>query len=103
MENISNNKVLTIQQEINKYQSLIKMNPSINFSEFWVINSENLPLLTNLVLEYSILQASSVPSESSFSDAGYLNNKHGASMHPTTLEYCMVLRHADEIIDDETI
>ena len=56
MENISNNKVLTIQQEINKYQSLIKINLSINFSEFWELYSENLPLLTNLVLEYSILQ-----------------------------------------------
>ena len=103
MESISNKKVLTIQQEINKYQSFIKMNPSINFSEFWELYSENLTLLTKLVHEFSILLASSVPSESSFSEAGYLNNKHRASMHPTTLEYCMVLKQANEIKEDETI
>ena len=89
--------------DFSKYQSSIKLDPIINFSEFWTINSCNLPLLTDLVLEYSILLASSVPSESSFSEAGYLNNKRRASMHPSTLEYCMVLKHADEILNDATI
>ena len=75
----------------------------VTFSEFWESNSGALPLLTNLVLEFNVLCASSVPSESSFSEAGYINNKQRASMHPATLEYCMVVKHADEFIKDDSL
>ena len=78
------------------------MDPAIQFSEFWESNSITLPLLTQLVLEFCILAASSVPSESSFSEAGYINNYYRASMHPTTLEHCMVVKHAEEFLEDES-
>ena len=69
----ASNKVLTIGQEIERYQDLLRKNPAKEFSEFWEVNSCSLPLLTQLVNEFSILVASSVPSESSFSEAGYVN------------------------------
>lgn len=87
---------MTIAQEIERYQDLLRKNPAKEFSEFWEVNSCSLPLLTQLVNEFSILVASSVPSESSFSEAGYINNKQRASMHPTTLEHCMIVKHAEE-------
>jgi hypothetical protein len=82
---------------------LVKQDPDIEFSIFWTKNSSTLKLLTKLVLQFNILVASSVPSESSFSEAGYIQNKNRASMHPNTLEYCMVLKHADQILEDPFI
>ena len=58
--------------------------PPLNFNNLIKrLFLENLPLLTDLVLEYSILLAYSVPSEFAFSETGYLKNKHRTSMHPT--------------------
>ena len=76
---------------------------SKKISEFWEEHSIKLPLLTELVLEYNVLCASSVPSESSFSEAGYINNKYRASMHPTTLEHCMVVKHAEPFLCDDSL
>ena len=57
----------------------------------------------SLVLEYNVLCASSVPSESLFSEAGYINNKYRASMHPTTLKHCMVVKHAQPFLCDDSL
>jgi hypothetical protein len=67
---------LTIVQELAKYKEIMKKEALVEFDQFWEINSPTLPILTNLVHEFCIINATSVPSESTFSVGGIiLGNK----------------------------
>ena len=73
-------KALTLIQEMTRYKSLINSNREMDFSDFWNSYSHMLPLLTDFVLKYSIMSATSVPSESNFSIGGKfppILQKHG--------------------------
>jgi hypothetical protein len=70
----------------------------IGFSKFWVENNSIFPTLNKFVLEYNIISASSVPSESTFSESGHLQNKQRSSLDPQKLQYSMFLKNADDVL-----
>lgn len=45
------------------------------------------------------MAGTSVPSESSFSIAGMIQNKQRSAMHPETLEICMILKNHNEVME----
>ncbi|CAF1008181.1 unnamed protein product [Brachionus calyciflorus] len=51
-----------------------------DFSKFWAENSSNLPILTSIVKKTNVISATSVPSESAFRIAGYINRKDRSSL-----------------------
>ena len=66
--------------------------------KFWFENNSFFPFLNKLVLEYSIISASSVPNESAFSESGHLQNKQRSSLDPQKLQYSMFLKNADDVL-----
>jgi hypothetical protein len=83
----------TIQEEISYYLNTITL--STIFEEFWIAHETELPQLAALVRSFNIRPASSVPSESLFSVAAYVNRKQRCSLSPDALRYSMILRDAD--------
>jgi hypothetical protein len=71
----------------------------VGFSKFWFENNSFFPFLNKFVLEYSIISASSVPSESAFSESGHLQNKQRSSLDPQKLQYSMFLKNADDVLN----
>ena len=70
----SEQKIITIKDEVPGFKTLCKgFNGS--FSDFWRQNHSSMPKLTSLVVSTSIIQASSVPVESTFSVSGYVQRK----------------------------
>ena len=49
-------------------------------------------------MDYSIISASSVPSESTFSESGHLQKKQRSSLDPQKLQYSMFLKNADDVL-----
>ena len=80
-----------IKQEIALFESIEK-NDTNTFSTFWKQHSSSLPTLVSMARRYGPLPATSVPSESSFSVAGYLARKSRSSLSPKSLKYCMFLK-----------
>ncbi len=68
----------------------------VGFSKFWFENNSFSPFLNKFVLEYSIISASSVPSESAFSESGH---KQRTSLDPQKLQYSMFLQNADDVLN----
>ncbi|CAF1520262.1 unnamed protein product [Rotaria sordida] len=89
--NIRSNR--TVKEEIAYYIDKVK-NCTI-FEEFWRTHQMELPCLSVLVRSFNIRPATSVPSESLFSVAAYVNRKQRSSMSPNALRYSMILRDAD--------
>jgi hypothetical protein len=55
-----------------KYKDILKKEEQVEFDKFWQKYSDNLPLLTNLVHEFCLINSTSVPSESTFSVGGII-------------------------------
>ncbi|CAF1442662.1 unnamed protein product [Rotaria sordida] len=89
--NIRSNR--TVKEEIAYYIDKVK-NCTI-FEEFWRTHQIELPCLSVLVRSFNIRLATSVPSESLFSVAAYVNRKQRSSMFPNALRCSMILRDAD--------
>ena len=83
----------TIREELAYY--IDKVKNYMAFEEFWRTFQLELPCLTSLVRCFNIRPSSSVPSESLFSVAAYINQKQRCSLSPETLMYSMILRGAD--------
>ena len=89
---------MSLVQEIKEFKLILAKNLNITFSSLWQTNQLFLPILTSQVFEFSIMAATSVPSESSFSVAGIIHCKQRASMLPETLKYCMLLKNHKEVL-----
>jgi hypothetical protein len=105
-----------------KYKEFLKKD-EFEFDQFWQKNSTTLPLLTNAVHNFCLINATSVPSESTFSVGGIilgkvcaycnlliyiwlnelkkrsLKGKHRTSMQPQTLRYTLLLKDKLELMD----
>ena len=95
-------KTRTIREEVAFYltclnDSRTRGDAENKFSEFWLKNGKNIPLLASLVRKYSFIPASSVASESAFSVAGYVNRKERSSLSSDNLTYSMLLRDYNKI------
>lgn len=85
-----NQKTLSIKDEIKLYNSFIKKDT--NFENFWLNFHSEIPKLANLTKKYNAISASSVPSESAFSVANYIQRKQRSNLSPNSLKYSMVLK-----------
>ena len=85
----------TPREEIAMYVNKVQRDDS--FQVFWKTNQNELPGLADLMKSYNMRPATSVASESLFSIANYVQNKHRSSLAPTTLKYSMVLRDREAI------
>lgn len=89
----NNSKQLSFKEEICHYMSTIRTVPSgTTFSQYWCQNEMFLPNLSKLAKYYSCIPCTSVPSESAFSVAGYIQRKNRMALSSTALRYSMVLR-----------
>ena len=84
-------QISSIKQEVSRFES-IELDAYEDFSSFWRQNCSILPNLSNMARRYACLPATSVPSESSFSVAGYLVRKTRMSLTPKNLKYSMFLK-----------
>ena len=90
-ENLNtDNKQISISDEILFYKSAVNSKKH-KFNEFWLTHHAKLPQLSSLVKRINIIPASSVPSESKFSIAGYINRKERSSLSTSNLRYSMCL------------
>ncbi|CAF1671794.1 unnamed protein product, partial [Didymodactylos carnosus] len=86
----SGQRILSIRDELARFVSRVESD--LGFESFWKANQKDLIRLASLVRRYSAIPATSVPSESSFSIAGYLNRKSRSLLSSKTLKYSMFLR-----------
>ena len=91
---IINNNIVTVSlnQEMSDYVNLIRRSNSISFSEFWRSDCNRFKILVLYVKYYSIISASSVSDESSFSKANFLQRKERSSLSSENLRYTMILK-----------
>ena len=90
-DSVTTSKAFSIRQEMAFYTTNIKnAEPTIEF--FWKKYGKQLPLLASLVRTYCIIPATSVPCESSFSIANWLQRKERSALSSTFLKYSMILR-----------
>ncbi len=93
------NSNLTIKQELTAYQFHASRNTTekYDFQHIWHQHATGLPKLAGLVRRYNCIPATSVPCESSFSIAGYINRKERSSMSSRSLRYSMCLLSAEQL------
>ena len=84
-------KTYGINQELLRYEC-IESTDNDTFDTFWKRNSPILPILSDMARRYGCIPATSVPSESSFSIAGYLVRKTRTSLTAKNLKYSMFLK-----------
>ncbi|CAF1506058.1 unnamed protein product [Rotaria magnacalcarata] len=82
-------KQLSFKEELCHYMSTV--GSSSKFSDYWCQLEMLLPRLSQFVKKYNCIPATSVPSESAFSIAGYLQRKARSSLSSTALGYSMIL------------
>ena len=90
-------KILTLVEEIALFKSCIAISKEKSFKEFWQDNSNSLPILTTLVLEYCIMCASSLSSESSFSQANCIQTKQRHSLSAKALQMSVFMKYKMEL------
>ena len=76
-----------------------------SFKRYWSTRKDS-PLLASIVRATSITPATSVPSESAFSIANYLQSKERSSLSAANLRMTMLLRDkntVDKLLDHEII
>lgn len=87
---ISTTKAYTISEEIGYYISSIQRESS--FASFWTGQHLKLPLMAAVAHRISNIPATSVPSESSFSVAGYIARKQRSCLSSDAIRYSLVLK-----------
>jgi hypothetical protein len=88
-------KLLTLNEELRSCSSSIKIDSSgeaLRFESYRKMHSKQFPKLAKFACFSNVMAATSVPSESSFSVAGYLLRKERARLSPKQLKYSMILR-----------
>jgi hypothetical protein len=80
---------LSIHQELTKYKEFMKKD-EFEFEQFWQKNSTSLPLLTKAVHNFCLINATSVPSESTFSVGGIILGKPCAYRKLCLLEFSSI-------------
>ncbi|CAF3879758.1 unnamed protein product, partial [Rotaria magnacalcarata] len=98
----SQEKALSIDEEIGLYISSINSYQNIKFSNFWSIHEKQLSVMSCVVRRISIIPASPVPCESTFSVAGYIRRKERYSLSSQAMRYSIVLkdRHKLSLFDN---
>ena len=86
----NNQKPLTLNQEIAKFESFDKNGHS--FTTFWRKYGNPLSALSKMARRYGAVPASSVPSEGAFSIAGHIARKARSSLTAKNLKYSMFLK-----------
>ena len=81
---------LDLEKEFDLYSSTC--NQCDEFSKYWQTFSSKLPILTAFVKRYSLISASSVSAEASFSIANYYQRKERSNLSSKSLRYSMILR-----------
>jgi hypothetical protein len=82
-----------IQEELNYFKKEISNN-TLDFSNFWKKHATYLPMLASEVRKVCIIAASSVASESSFSEANFIQRKERSSLSSKSLRFSMILKSA---------
>lgn len=90
-------KTLSINEEIIKFKATVANN-SRKFGEFWKRYENSLPILSKIIQKYLITPLSSVPSESAFSYANYIQRKKRSSLSANTLKYSILLKNMKKIL-----
>lgn len=75
-----------------------------DFSTFWIQNRQQFPRLFRLAQRFSIIAATSVPSESAFSIAGFINRKQRSALSSNSLRRLVMLKesHRFEVLRSRT-
>lgn len=90
----SNTKKLTYSDELIAYLASEKTK---SFKAFWNEHKNEWPILADFIRKLNIMTATSVPSESSFSIAGYAERKQRSRLSAKNLKYSMVVRDKDKL------
>ncbi|CAF0881740.1 unnamed protein product [Didymodactylos carnosus] len=90
----------TIKQEISLYSIISKMN--YDLSLFWLEYGRELPLLSTLVKKYLAIPATSVASESTFSQANNFTRKNRLSLTSATTRLSMFLKDKSQSLQKYT-
>lgn len=91
--NTRQTRTLSAEDELVLFTQLICSFKS-NFSAFWIQHRERFPRLYRIAQRVNIIPATSVPSESVFSVAGYVARKQRTSLSSTSLRHLMVLKES---------
>ncbi|CAF1488902.1 unnamed protein product [Adineta ricciae] len=68
-----------------------------SFSAFWLQFRDQFPRLYRVALRVNIIPATSVPSETIFSIAGFISRKQRSSLSSTSLRHLMVLKESHKL------
>ncbi len=94
----------TIIEEIISFEAKLLSFPQRSedlFKKFWKLAENELPLLYKLSIKFNTFCSGSVPSESSFSVAGYQQRKERSSLDSKTLRFEMIARQIDKLNEIE--
>ena len=100
--NIRQTRTVSAEDELVLFIQLIHSFKS-NFSAFWTKYRERFPRLYRVAQRVNIIAATSVPSESVFSVAGYVSRKQRTSLSSTSLCHLMVLKESYRLKELQTI
>ena len=79
----------TNYDELAVYLTETPLTPSADVTDYWRDSSSRFPKLATLARKYMCIPATSVPSESAFSTAGFIINRKRASLSPDTAD-CLI-------------
>ena len=91
--NEKSSKSITTEDEIVLFSQAVQFYKG-DFSSFWLQHCERFPRLFRVAQRVNIIPATSVPSESVFSVAGYIQRKQRTSLSSKSLRYLMVLKES---------
>lgn len=91
-------KVWSIEDELTAFNREIQSSIK-DFSLFWQKNRHRFPRLFQIARRVNIIPATSVPSESMFSVAGFVSRKQRSALSARTLHHLMVLKEAYKLND----
>ncbi|CAF2248458.1 unnamed protein product [Rotaria magnacalcarata] len=94
--NVKSLKTLTIEEELILCGRAIQSFTG-DFSSFWLQYRERFSRLYRVAQRVNIIPATSVPSESIFSIAGYVARKQRTSLSSTSLRHLMVLKESHRL------
>ena len=83
---------MSIAEEIALYKLCIHETKAQTFAAFWQENTKSLPILTTIVLEYSIMSGASLSSESAFSQANVIQTKQRHALSAEALQMSVFMK-----------
>ncbi|CAF2163586.1 unnamed protein product [Rotaria magnacalcarata] len=94
--NVKPSRSLSSEDELILFTQVIQSFKG-DFSSFWIQYRERFSRLHKVAQRVNIIAATSVPSESIFSIAGYVARKQRTSLSSTSLRHLMVLKESHRI------